>query len=64
MQKQIQGLKLNENNLSDKIILLTAVSTDMAQWFTTNLQRYYSDDEERLGGVLRDNAVKLFLGNA
>ena len=63
MQEQIQGPKLNENNLSDKIILLTAVSTDMAQWFTTNLQRYYND-EERLGGVLRDNAVKLFLGNA
>jgi len=63
VQKQIQSPKLNENNLSDKIILLTAVSTDMAQWFTTNLQRYYND-EERLGGVLRDNAVKLFLGNA
>ncbi|KAF5320707.1 hypothetical protein D9619_000875 [Psilocybe cf. subviscida] len=38
-----------------------AVSTQMANWFTDNLEKYYTD-EKRLKGVMSENAKKLFLG--
>jgi len=38
-----------------------AVSKAMVEWFTTNVQNHYTD-EDKLQGVMRDNAVKLFLG--
>jgi hypothetical protein len=37
-----------------------AVSTQMAGWFTDNLEKYYTD-EKRLQGVMGENAKKLFL---
>jgi hypothetical protein len=40
-------------------LFITAVSTDMASWYTKNLEKYHSDDFEKLDGVLRQNALEL-----
>jgi len=41
------------------VILVTAVSSDMAAWYTQRLDEYHSRDFGRLEGVLWKNALKL-----
>jgi len=38
-----------------------AVSKDMADWYTANLEQFY--DQAKLRAIMRDNAIKLFLGH-
>ena len=34
----------------------------MANWYTTNLEEFYKNEQEKLSGVMRNNALNLFLG--
>lgn len=34
----------------------------MADWYTANLEQFHSNDQEKLRAIMRDNAIKLFLG--
>ena len=38
----------------------TAVSMQMAEWYSRNVEDYYADDREKLEGVMYENATKLF----
>jgi hypothetical protein len=37
-----------------------AVSTDMAGWYTENLEEHYTGNQRKLEAVLGENASKLF----
>ncbi|KAF9534251.1 hypothetical protein CPB83DRAFT_756586 [Crepidotus variabilis] len=37
-----------------------AVSRDMSNWYTNNLEMHYANDKIKLQRIMRDNAVKLF----
>ena len=37
-----------------------AISTDMASWYTKNLEAYYADDPSALEVIMAENALKLF----
>lgn len=39
-----------------------AVSTDMASWYTRNLEEHYRDDRDKLNAVMYGNALELFAG--
>ena len=38
----------------------TAVSTEMAAWYTQNVDEYYADNSAALAAVNRENALRLF----
>lgn len=38
----------------------SAVSTEMADWYTQQIEEHYADNKEKLEGVLGGNALKLF----
>ena len=39
---------------------VAAVSTDMAGWYTKNVDAFYADDPAALAAVQRENALRLF----
>jgi predicted TIM-barrel fold metal-dependent hydrolase len=40
----------------------TAVSAEMAGWYTQNVERFYANEPDKLNGVMFQNALKLFPG--
>jgi predicted TIM-barrel fold metal-dependent hydrolase len=44
--------------------ILTAVNKEVVNWYTENLQEYYSRDLRKLQGVMSSNVVKMFLGDS
>lgn len=44
------------------LTVCSAVSKDMAEWYSAHLQNFYTDKPEKLNGILCNNALKLFLG--
>ncbi|KAF8165275.1 hypothetical protein B0H34DRAFT_231376 [Crassisporium funariophilum] len=49
---------LQSNKHSDSI--LVAVSKEMATWFTNNLENHYSNEEEKLLGIMSKNFLRMF----
>ena len=41
--------------------ILTAVNKEVVNWYTKNLQVYYSRDTKKSQGVMSSNVVKMFL---
>ena len=39
----------------------TAVSKDIVERFTKNIQNYYGGDEAKLRAIMKHNAIKMFL---
>jgi len=46
--------------LAIDMILGVAISTEMAGWYTKNLEDFYADDKDALDDVMYKNALKLF----
>jgi hypothetical protein len=40
--------------------VLVAVSVEICQWYTAGLEKYFSEDKEKLEQVLYKNAFELF----
>lgn len=46
--------------LTDILIIYTAVSAEMADWYTTNLRQFYANNNEKLTSIMSANALRLF----
>ena len=60
-------LVLSAESLADTCLSLlrlrprtAAVSTEMAEWFTKNVEAYYAEDGAALQAIMRENALRLF----